>query len=446
MAQKKVPNTITKELYKQNLQLYNVNRTLEVLTQLYHITSTNLNLDKIASEIIHTITKELEYASGFVAIKSQKHNYLKIVASTPGSISNFIEQQTKQPLTKIHLPLSQKNNLFVKAYRSKSKIASTEGYKLWTSLVPPEEFEKSFSSDKRYSVLVYPLRFGSQPLGSFAVCTNRDISNLSDFEKDVLPRVATVFSLALDRAGLYQGLKKANSELRHLDKLKDDFVYLATHELKTPVTVMKGYLSMIQEGSYGQYPDKINEPLTEIKNANDQLVGLVNNLLEIARSEAQTIKIKTQPTDICQIVEETINSLKPLSEQKKITISYSCPRKPHTVKADPGRLKEVTNNLISNAIKYSDQGTVNIEHIVESDQVITHIADQGVGVSEEDQKKLFTRFFRAQQQAEKVPGTGLGLFIVKQLVEKMGGKIWFTSKLGKGTTFSFSLPLAKKDK
>ena len=113
--------------------------------------------------------------------------------------------------------------------------------------------------------------------------------------------------------------------------------------------------------------------------------------------------------------------------------------------ADPDRVKEVVNNLVSNAIKYSEKGTIRVSHIIQNGLAVTHVADQGVGISEDDQKKIFTRFFRAEEEvARGTPGTGLGLFIVKQLVEKMKGKIWFTSQLGKGSTFSFSLPMASQ--
>jgi signal transduction histidine kinase len=175
-----------------------------------------------------------------------------------------------------------------------------------------------------------------------------------------------------------------------------------------------------------------------------QLVQLVNDLLEIARSEAKTMTIKTVPLLVTPIVEQVIESLKPIAVQKGLTLKHTPNSHPVEVLADPDRIKEILNNLVSNAVKYSNQGMVSISHVVEKDVLITHVADQGAGISESDQKKIFTRFFRAEVTAGTAPGTGLGLFIVKQLVEKMHGRIWFTSKLGSGTTFSFSLPLAGK--
>ncbi len=238
-----------------------------------------------------------------------------------------------------------------------------------------------------------------------------------------------------------KSLKKANRNLRHLDKLKDEFVYIATHELKNPVTAMRGYLSLINEGLYGEVPKKLKDPLTQLNASNQQLVTLVNDLLQIARSEAKSITIHTETVDVCSIIEAVLGSLKPLADQKQIKLIHHCLTKQLLVRADPDKLREIFNNLVSNAIKYSEKGTISLYHLIEQGMVVTHVKDQGFGIADKDQKKLFSRFYRVEEQVAKgIPGTGLGLFIVKQLIEKMGGRIWFTSKPGSGTTFSFSLP------
>jgi signal transduction histidine kinase len=207
---------------------------------------------------------------------------------------------------------------------------------------------------------------------------------------------------------------------------------------------MKGYLSLIQEESYGKIPSKLKKPIDQIDSSNQQLINLLNNLLQIARAEAETLEIKTKPVTICDTIDTVIDDLKPQINSKKLTVNHTCPNPAIKVMADPDRLREILNNLISNAIKYSDKGDVEITHEIVHNTLVTHIKDQGVGISKKDQKQIFTRFFRAEEEAAKgIPGSGLGLFIVKQLLEKMGGKIEFESKLNQGSTFSIHLPLAR---
>lgn len=241
-----------------------------------------------------------------------------------------------------------------------------------------------------------------------------------------------------------QKLREANEKLKHDDKLKDEFIYVATHELKNPVTAMRGYLSLIQEGRFGPIPDSLKEPLNQVLSSNQQLITLLNNLLQIARIEATNIPFTTKPIAICEVIDQVINDLKALADQKNLTIVHHYANPSITVLAEKERLREIVSNLISNAIKYSEKGTIEISHEIANDAFITHVKDEGVGISDKDQKMIFTRFFRVEEEAAKgIPGTGLGLFIIKELLQRMSGKIWFTSKLGAGSTFSFSLPLAR---
>lgn len=249
--------------------------------------------------------------------------------------------------------------------------------------------------------------------------------------------------LISDLKSTNQELRKANRELKKNDQLKDELVFIATHELKNPVTAIKGYLSLIEEGKYGKVSKKLADIHKQISASNQQLINLLNNLLQIARTEANRLELKTQSVAICDVIDRVIKDLEPLAKQKKLKIDHTCPNPAITIMSHPERLKEIINNLVSNAIKYSDKGIIKITHEISQDHLITHVADQGVGIPKKDQKKIFTRFFRVEEEAAKgIPGTGLGLFIIKEVIERMGGKIWFKSQPKKGSTFSFSFSLA----
>lgn len=238
--------------------------------------------------------------------------------------------------------------------------------------------------------------------------------------------------------------------LKQLQQLKDEFVFIAAHELKTPVTAIRGYLSLIRDGFAGPVNKKAMDFIEKVLNANARLIRLVDDLLEVARSEAGRLQIQVTPIDIVSPINETIAELKPLADEKSIEIIYKPEAKLPKVLADSGRVREIMVNLMGNAIKYTlGKGVVTITHEViglfsqAGGKVVTHVKDTGMGISKEAQSKLFDKFYRVQsEQTRNITGTGLGLFIVKQIIKKMNGDIWVESEDGKGSTFSFSLPIA----
>ena len=201
---------------------------------------------------------------------------------------------------------------------------------------------------------------------------------------------------------------------------------------------------MVLEGQYGNLEPLVRATLAKVTNANQRLIQLVDDLLLVARTEAGKIPIKVSSIELPQSVLTVISELKPLADKKNIDIKYEPPINLPKVMADSDRLKEILVNLIGNAIRYTpDVGTITVTHKIQDNRLIISIKDTGIGINKENQKKLFEKYFRVEsEQTKDIQGTGLGLFIVKQIVEKMNGQIWIESEEGKGSTFSFSLLLA----
>lgn len=228
--------------------------------------------------------------------------------------------------------------------------------------------------------------------------------------------------------------------LKRLEELKSEFVYIAAHELRSPVTAIKGYMELIFDGNGGRLTPELTRLLSPVKNSNDRLVNLVNDLLKVARSEAGRLEVSVVPTDIRNEVRAILDEVKPLAQKRNMTVVYEPPLELPLALVDPGSFKEIIMNFVSNSIKYgNDNGTVSVVHTVTDTMVTTAIADNGRGISLEDQRHLFEKFFRTGDvKKSNIEGTGLGLFITKELIEKMGGILGVTSTVGVGTTFSVS--------
>lgn len=236
--------------------------------------------------------------------------------------------------------------------------------------------------------------------------------------------------------------------LKRLEELKNEFVYVAAHELRAPVTAIKGYLELVFDGDAGALSPEMEHLLSPVRRSNDRLVNLVNDLLKVAKSEAGKLEITLSASPIIQEVSAILDEIRPLTEKRNMTITYNPPENLPLVIVNTGSFKEIIMNFASNAVKYgNDNGTIIVSHDIKDGMVLTSIADNGRGMSEEDQKHLFQKFFRANDvKKTTIEGTGLGLFITKELVEKMGGTLTVTSELGKGTTFTVAFKQADMPK
>jgi signal transduction histidine kinase len=240
----------------------------------------------------------------------------------------------------------------------------------------------------------------------------------------------------------------ANKELKSLDVAKDEFVSIASHQLRTPLTALKGYTGMLLDGDPGPINDKQREYLGEIKSANDRMIALITALLNVSRVDLGVFIVAPEPTDIVAAAQSVLKELASASDAKKMHMITDFEKDLPPLNADPKIVRMIFQNLLSNAVKYTPpEGTVTLAIKKDSSNMLISVADTGYGVPEDVQQKIFTKMFRADNARTKDPnGTGLGLYIIKATIEQTGGKIWFESKENKGSTFSVSLPLAGMQK
>ncbi|MEI6850853.1 MAG: HAMP domain-containing sensor histidine kinase [Candidatus Saccharibacteria bacterium] len=229
---------------------------------------------------------------------------------------------------------------------------------------------------------------------------------------------------------------------RELNQTMNDFLSVATHELKAPTTIIKGYLSNVVEGDFGPVKPKIKEQIDVALSQTDRLNSLVQDLLNVSRVDQGRIEYKFTSVDTTKILNTIIENYRPIAEEKGLKLIFSPVDNLPFVNADEGRVQEVFTNLIDNAIKYTKNGSVNVQQIQKKDTIIINIRDTGFGISLEAKQRLFQRFYRVKtSETETISGTGLGLWIIKQYIEAMNGSIDVETMEGVGSNFIVKLQI-----
>jgi signal transduction histidine kinase len=267
---------------------------------------------------------------------------------------------------------------------------------------------------------------------AIALHNAKSYKQIQDFNKTLQKRV--------DEATAQ--LRDANEHLKELDQLKNEFLSMATHQLNTPLTVVDGYLTLINDGVVSEpaerkdYLDKTLERVRAMKR-------MVSDFLNISRIETGKFIIDVKPTDINKMVSEEVNGLGPSAKEKEVFLHFIPPKHPvPMVEIDEQKTRQAVMNLIDNAIYYTPKGEVKVYLEADKEFVAFKVVDNGIGVPEKQKDKLFQKFYRAENaKLERPNGNGVGLFLVKRVAEDQGGKIIFESAEGKGSTFGFTLPV-----
>lgn len=441
--QSSTPN-VTEELYKKNLELVNANKEMTLLQKLYETMALKLNVEELAEEFIQIITTDLDFQGGLVMMRYPSTQPLQYLAASFKKESQDLLQMLKGHHGIRHLSVSHTDNLLVQAFHEQIKVTTENPEEVLLPLLTIEEAKSVSTMGEFTSAIVFPLRFGDHKIGSMAIFLKQPVAEMSNFEKDVLNQVSVVFGVAIDRVMIYQDLKAANKKLKELDKLKDEFVSIASHELRTPLTAIKGYLWLALNKSPVPLHEEVTKNLQIAHDASERLSVLVEDMLTISRIEGGRLKFDLTEYDVVQLLTEVRDELKVRAEAKKIVLELETSIPSLTIVGDKDRIREVIINLIGNALKFTpENGRITLQLSQSQDKVILAVKDTGPGISKEDVKKLFQKFSKLEHSYAhtKESGTGLGLYISKQIVDMHQGSISLESELGKGTSFIVTLPL-----
>lgn len=436
--------------------------TFSSLWEIEKVVLETVDFEKATEKVVNIILSQLGYLRlGYQVIvltllDEEKNELRRIAISETESAAKFLKA-SPIPFRGIVIPLSASSNLLVRAITEKRMFKTGDVSDVLYPALSREwvrEFQKGLGVK---TSLVYPVLAKDKILGALIFSLTKEEEKISETEWSILDSFVGAVGIALDNAILFRSLKDtteklkvANEKLKELDQLKDDFVSVASHELRTPMTAIKSYLWMALNGRGGPVTEKQKYYLDTAYSSTERLIKLVNNMLNVARIESGRIEIEPSKFAMPNLVKDVIDEVTPRATELGLTLEYAKDGKAlPSVVADYDKIKEVLINLIGNSLKFTPKGgKITVSCQEKNGFVESAVTDTGKGISKEDLSKLFRKFgmldgqFTVQMAGG---GTGLGLYISKEIVKLHGGTIWATSPgEGKGSTFAFSLKSAPK--
>jgi signal transduction histidine kinase len=391
----------------ENAQLYTLTdralaarvAELESLQRADHQLNATLETDKVASALLDFAVQITHAARGWVAIRPDAESGPQIVAS-----SGYPDREHPSP--------------------------PPEGDPLGAG---PEVVVRAADPPQPAGMLAAVVREG-KTVG--LVLVERPAPDFTAAERQALERLADHAAAAAENTRLFQQLRRANDA-------KSQFVSIVSHELKIPMTSIRGYADLLRQGLIGPVNDKQLEFLRTIMGNVDRMAALVSDLSDISRIETGRLRIEPAAVAVPGTIRDVITQMKPQFDERKQIVDAAIPDALPKLHTDPQRLMQILTNLLSNASKYSPEGArIEVGAVREGPMVRITVRDHGIGLTEEELSRLFTQFFRGESSAVRdQPGWGLGLHVTKRMVEVLGGSIGVESKPGEGSTFWFTQPV-----
>lgn len=443
---------ITEEMYRRNKELADTNRTLSLLRAIDAIVlESHTSIKQVTADIAAAITRAMEWPVVGILLRSARVDDELVLDGW--SIPDNAQAETLLASSKpIHLKLAH-------AWfdgPDKSRIINLAD-------LPRDLLQKlTDCTDQELDVVEQTLQLKSLYLtklivrhhlvGLLAVGFRDNTAELSESNSVLLDRLSDSVGVALDNKLLFEEnryvlrqLRESNAKLVALDQTKDDFISMASHQLRTPLTAIKGYLSMVLEGDAGKLNATQADMLKQSFASSQRMVFLITDLLNVSRLKTGKFIVDPVPTNLANVVTEELDQLHETAQIKNLKLLYKKPEGFPELMLDDVKIRQVIMNFVDNAIYYTPAGgKITVELTDTPTAVELRVVDNGIGVPRSEQHHLFTKFYRATNARKARPdGTGLGLFMAQKVVTAHGGTVIFSSAEGKGSTFGFSFPKSK---
>lgn len=436
----------TKELRDRNVSL----QTLQTITK--DITRT-FNFGKVVQNIANAVATELGFLGAILVFLDDDGKTLRARAVTETPLTQRAIKLLPRPFTDYTTDYTtlKPQNLGVEVIRS-GEIRYTES--MTEVLSPPIPKIVVTGMQKLMGIrtlILVPIVSEEKVIGVIEVGAKRHRKEISQGEIETLQSMADELGVVARNITLFDKVRKtndqlevANKHLQDLDRAKSEFVSIASHQLRTPMTGIMGYLSMMTQGDFGKIKPEHQKILVDLLSESQRMIRLINQFLNVSKIEAGKFTYAWKPTQMEDLVTHVVKEVEKPAEDKGLKLTVKMPKgKLPIIQADADKLEDVVLNLLDNAIKYTAKGTITASLALEGDSIHFRVKDSGIGIKPQDAPELFSKFVRGSGIAQIHPdGSGLGLFIAKSIIDAHGGKIWAESDgEGKGSTFQFTVPL-----
>lgn len=444
-------NQATQNIKLVNLELAERNRYLLALQRITNLITRSLDFQKVMQTIVNGITVELGYICGILSFIDFKKNVIRINAiSNSTTIQKMLNKIPKKP-DSYEVSLTQEGNSSIRAINSGQIVIAEDFYDSVTPALPKPIALTIQKLMGIKSVLSVPVYSENKVIGVIDFITAKEKKDIAEHEIEMMHALADQIGIVYRNLQLIKQIQEANTQLQdanvHLQKLdeaKSEFLSIASHQLRTPLTAIRGYLAMSLDGDYGPIPAKLKNPLEIVAESASRLARLINIFLNVSRIEAGRFHLDLVDVQLDQMLADIIKEMTPGASTRKLKLKFVKPiEKIPLIKADKDKIKDVIYNLIDNSIKYTPIGSVTVMVRKTDGFLQVETRDTGIGIEPNEAKELFNKFVRGEGVARiHTDGSGLGLFIAKKIIEAHGGKIWVESEgKGKGSRFYFTLPL-----
>ncbi len=449
-----MPDRLVEIKESEILKLIDKNRALDATYKLVEIILETTEFDELTQKIADIIPNALGYELGMLALTDNKSNVLKKVSLSKGMGDVDKQSQLEEFFGELTIPFGYADNVCIQAVENKKQIVSPFMWDVFKPTLTKQQAESIQEITNTRSHIVTPLFSHERVIGAIIVSLAKDVDKVTEFEKDMLRKFAENAGIAVENSKLYTNLKRAKEDLHKayenmkvLNTLKDEFLSVASHELRTPMTIVKSYLWMLEKQKAGKLNDKQMEYLNKALVGTQRMIALINDMLDISKFERKKVSFSITQINLVTVIKDVTSNFELRVGEKGLNMEFKSPSEEILVDADPEKLKDVFTNLIENALKFTKEGSIAVEVEEFDDFYKISIKDTGAGIDKKDLPKLFHKFGRIDNSytiASDSGGTGLGLYIVKLYIHGMGGMVGADSEgPGMGSTFWLTLPKNK---